>query len=98
MTVSTLDRVLEEILDEPVVTFVLLQGPGGAIVASAGAPPRWAPGGTRGPPEADPWGRVDVAPDVVLDVGACHVLHVETSREPTDEELDRIRARFTTAL
>lgn len=96
MTASALDRVLEVVLGKNFVEFALVQGPGGAIVASAGPPPRWAP---DGPDPDDDWGPGrEAGPDVTLEVGLLHVLHLKVTRAPTDEELERIRARFLDVL
>lgn len=100
MTASALDRVLEVVLGRTFVEFALVQGPGGAIVASAGPPPLWAPEGDE-PSDApdDDWGPGrEAGPDVTLAVGLSHVLHLKVTRSPTDEELERIRALFVEAL
>lgn len=97
VTASALDRVLEVVVGRPFVEFALVQGPGGAIVASAGPPPRWAPEAPD--PADDGWGPGrEAGPDVTLEVGLLHVLHLKVTRAPTDEELERIRARFLEVL
>lgn len=97
MTASGIHRALEAALEEDAIAFLLLQGPGGDIVASAGDPPPWAPAAEDLPADGER-GRDGGGPDLVLDVGRCHVLHVETTRPLGDAERDRLRSLFLTAV
>lgn len=101
MTATALDRVIRVVVGRPFVEFALLQGPGGAIVTSAGLTPRWAPDPKGEEPDPLPLdleaGSEDM-PDVTLGVGPHHVLHLETLREPTDEELEAIVDLFAPTL
>lgn len=98
MTAAGLDRAFEAVLGVDPVEFALLQGPGGEVVSTAGTPPGWAPGGSPAPPRRNNGSVEEARPDAVLDIGGCHVLHLETSRDLEPQERDRILDLFSPAL